>query len=117
LVYDPVTNISDKLFVFNFLIIPSRFEGLGLISLEASLSNVPVIAAFALGLSETLPDDWPLQFHLDNEDELIIIFEKIKNNEYDLDALKKQAYSFVSDKFSHDKMIDAYSKLYLEINE
>ena len=117
LVYDPVTNISDKLFVFNFLIIPSRFEGLGLISLEASLSNVPVIAAFALGLSETLPTDWPLQFHLDNEDELIMIFEKIKNNEYDLDVLKKQAYSFVSDKFSHEKMIDAYSKLYLEINE
>jgi len=117
LVYDPVPNISDKLFIFDFLIMPSRFEGLVLMSLEASLSYVPVIAAIALGLTETLPSDWPLQFHLENEEELIVIFEKIKNKEYDLAILRNKAYSFVSEKFLHSKMIDAYSKLYFEINE
>jgi len=88
-----------------------------LISIEASYSKVPVIAAMASGLSETLPKDWPLLFHLENEIELLAILEKIKNNEYDLKFLKNQAFLFVSQKFSHSGMIDAYSKLYLEMNE
>lgn len=115
-VYEAISNIADKLYAFDFLIMPSRFEGLVLISIEASLSKVPVIAAVAKGLTETLPPDWPLQFQLDNEDELLAIFENIRNNNYDLTQLKKQAYSFASVKFSLDGMIDAYSKLYLEAN-
>lgn len=117
LVYEPVPNISDKLYAFDFLIMPSRFEGLVLVSMEASFSRVPVIAAYAPGLSETLPTNWPFQFQLENEKELMILFEKIKNNEYDLSALKNKAFSYVSEKFSHKKMIDAYSKLYFEIYE
>jgi glycosyltransferase involved in cell wall biosynthesis len=117
IVYESVPNISEKLYAFDFLIMPSRFEGLVLISIEASYSKVPVIAAMASGLSETLPKDWPLLFHLENEIELLAILEKIKNNEYDLKILKNQAFLFVSQKFSHSGMIDAYSKLYLEMNE
>jgi len=117
LVYNAVPNIADKLYAFDFLIVPSRFEGLVLISIEASFSRVPIIASFAPGLSETLPDNWPLQFHLEKAEELLEIFNKIKNHEYNLEALKDQIYSFVTKKFSHDRMIDEYSKLYLEINE
>lgn len=117
LVYDTVPNVADKLYAFDFLIMPSRFEGLVLISIEASFAKVPVIAAVAPGLSETLPVDWPLNFSLEDEEALLHIIEKIKNGEYDLDALKNQAYSYVSEKFSHSTMVDSYSKLYLEINE
>jgi len=84
LVYDAVSNVADKLYAFDFMIMPSRFEGLVLISIESLLSKVPVIAAFAKGLSETLPPDWPLQFQLENEQELMSIFDNIKNNKYDL---------------------------------
>ena len=117
LVYETIPNISEKLYAFDFLIMPSRFEGLVLISIEASFSKVPVIASFAPGLSETLPSDWPLQFQLENEDELITIFKKIKNNEYDLEYLKNEAFLFVTEKFSHSSMIDSYAKLYMEILE
>ncbi len=57
---------------------PSHFEGLPLTSIEASFSGVPVIAAHAPGLDETLPENWPLKFHLENNDELYSIFENIK---------------------------------------
>ena len=117
LVYDTVPNVANKLYAFDFLIMPSRFEGLVLISIEASFAKVPVIAARAPGLSETLPVDWPLNFPLEDEEALLHIIEKIKSGEYDLDALKNQAYSYVSEKFSHRTMVDSYSKLYLEINE
>lgn len=96
---------------------PSRFEGLVLTSIEASLSKIPVIAAIAPGLSETLPIDWPLQFHLENAEEFLLLFERIKNNEFDLESLINQAYFFVSDKFSHQRMINEYSNLYLSLNE
>jgi len=117
LVYDAIPNVAEKLYAFDFLIMPSRFEGLALISIEASYSKVPLIAAFAPGLSETLPKDWPLQFHLENENELLMVFDKISNRMYNLEALKNKVYSFVSGKFSHSGMINAYSKLYSEINE
>jgi glycosyltransferase involved in cell wall biosynthesis len=116
-VYDTVPNVADKLHAFDFLIMPSRFEGLVLISIEASFARVPVIAAFAPGLSETLPTDWPLNFELENEVSLMHIIEKIKNNEFDLVTLKNKAYSYVSNEFSRSAMVDSYSTLYLEINE
>lgn len=116
-VYDTVPSVADKLYAFDFLIMPSRFEGLVLISIEASFARVPVIAAIAPGLSETLPVDWPLNFQLDSEESLLQIFSKIKNREFDLDALKNKAYSYVSKEFSQNAMVDSYSKLYLEINE
>lgn len=115
LVYDAVSNIADKLYEFDFLIMPSRFEGLVLISIEASFSRVPVIAAIANGLSETLPPEWPLQFQLENEEQLFSIFENIKYKKYDLESLKNQVYSFVSENFSLNRMTDLYSKLYAEI--
>ena len=117
LLYDAVPNISEKLFAFDFLIMPSRFEGLSLMSIEASFAKVPVIAALTPGLNETLPPHWALQFNLDDSAELLGIFKKIKNNEYDLAALKNETYAFVSENFSQQKMIDAYSRLYAEITE
>lgn len=84
-------------------------------SIESSFAKVPVIASYAPGLDETLPDDWALRFKLENENELLKIFENIKNNYYDLDELKLKAYNFVLEHFSYDKMIGEYSKLYLDI--
>lgn len=114
-VYDSVPNISDKLYAFDFLIMPSHFEGLPLVSIESSFAKVPVIASYAPGLDETLPENWPLRFRLENEDKLIEIFENIKNRHYNLDELKSMAYEFVSNNFSHEKMIKEYSDFYLDI--
>jgi glycosyltransferase involved in cell wall biosynthesis len=115
LMYEAVANIADKLWGFDFLIMPSRFEGLVLLSIEASYSKVPVIAAFAPGLDETLPSDWPLHFHLESHDELLLLVEKLVSKKYDLDTLKEEAFRFVSDKFSLDRMANMYAKLYLKL--
>lgn len=116
LVYDAVPNISDKLYAFDFIIMPSRFEGFGLISIEASYSKVPVIAAYAPGLTETLPPKWPLQFQLESSKELMTIFTKILNTEYDLDGLKEEAYTFVNKNFSLAQMVKSYSMIYAKCN-
>lgn len=112
LVYETIPNIANKLCVFDFLLMPSRFEGLGLTSIEASLSKVPVIAAIAPGLSETLPQGWPLSFELEDASSLINRIEKIVKNEYDLEDLKNSAFNFVENKFGFNKMISSYNNIY-----
>jgi glycosyltransferase involved in cell wall biosynthesis len=110
--YDSVNNISDKLYVFDFIIMPSRFEGLGLVSIEASLSKVPVIASKAAGLNETLPCNWSLLFDLDSEEELLEIFVKIVNKEFDMEQLKDAAFGFANQKFTVSSMIQDYNIIY-----
>lgn len=110
--YNPVPNISNMFYAFDYIFMPSHFEGLALISIEASLSKVPVIASFAPGLDETLPEDWPLKFHLDHKDKLYSIFKNIKESNYDVELLKEQLYSYATKMFSLHSMISAYSKIY-----
>ena len=117
LVYEAVPDIAAKLYDFDYLFMPSHFEGLALMSIEASFAKIPVIATFASGLKETLPHDWPLMFHKENREELMAVFEKIKNKSYDYEKLKNQAFRFVNEHFSMNKMIDTYAELYRRINE
>lgn len=112
LLYGPVPNVSTMFYAFNYLWMPSHFEGLALISIESSFSGVPVIASYAPGLDETLPENWPLKFHLNKMEELYDIFEKINNNQYDVESLKKIAFDFVVKNFSQKKMIKSYNVLY-----
>lgn len=112
ILYNPISNISSLLYDFDYLFMPSHFEGLPLISIEASLSRVPVIASYAPGLDETLPEDWPLKFHLDNEDELYSIFNNIDKEIYSRNELGENSFRFASDKFSLEKMLAAYTNLY-----
>ncbi|MEA5126985.1 MAG: glycosyltransferase family 4 protein [Proteiniphilum sp.] len=110
--YDPISNVSTMFHAFDYLLMPSHFEGLGLISVEASFSGVPVIASFAPGLDETLPETWPLKFYLNNHDELYVIFGNIVHNRYEKSKLQKMAYDFVSKRFSQNRMIQSYNTLY-----
>lgn len=110
--YPPISNIANKLHVFDFIIMPSRFEGLVLLSIEASLAGVPVIAANAKGLNETLPKNWPLLFDLSSQDELDKLLHSIANNHFNRENLTKEAFQFVHEKFSLNKMIKSYAKIY-----
>lgn len=110
--YDPIPNVSTMIYAFDYLFMPSHFEGLALTSIEASFSGVPVIAAHAPGLDETLPENWPLKFHLENNDELYSIFENIKEKRYNKKELQQLAYNFISERFSLNKMVQSYNALY-----
>jgi glycosyltransferase involved in cell wall biosynthesis len=43
----------------DMLVMPSRFEGLGLVAIEATLAGLPVVSTDAPGLQEALPADYP----------------------------------------------------------
>lgn len=112
--HPPIVGVADYLHAFDCMIMPSRFEGLGLVAIEAALAKIPMIATDAPGLRETLPDDWPLKFDLEDESQLIGHFQRILDGTYDLKALGVRFFEHASKKFSSKGMIDAYTKLYTE---
>jgi glycosyltransferase involved in cell wall biosynthesis len=55
----PVADLPAVLREFDLIVMPSRFEGLGLVAIESTLCGLPVVASDAPGLRETLPADYP----------------------------------------------------------
>ncbi len=55
----PVADLPGLLTEFDLLVMPSRFEGLGLVAVEATLCGLPLVATDAPGLREALPADYP----------------------------------------------------------
>lgn len=112
---DKIYNLSCYIGSFDYVLIPSLFEGLGLISLEASLSKVPVIINNCAGLNETTPYDWPLKVNNNSIDEYETIISNI--TQYDKVRLGNIAYNYVKSKFSVCNMQNQYEKLYNSLYE
>lgn len=108
-----VENIFPKMDLF---ILPSLWEGLGLVLLEAQAVGVPILAADIPSVSEIIKDEETgLLFPVKNSPAIgqkvnyllsyPAIAQKIVNN----------AHNIVSEKFSLRKMVDNYSSLYKQL--
>ena len=109
-IYSKIYGLSEYLGFFDFLFMPSNYEGLGLMSVEASLGHTPTIINACLGLKETLPSDWELSVKNNSVYEFIQLFTNIEN--YSYTYLCNKAYGFASTHFSIEKMQEEYEKLY-----
>lgn len=107
---EKIYNISKYLGSFDYLFIPSKFEGLGLMSIEASFAKTPSIINDCPGLNETLPNDWPLKVANNSFDDYIQIIENLPNR--DKRALGSQAYGYACRHFSLEGMQKEYGKIY-----
>lgn len=110
----PIYSLPSYMSSFDFLFMPSEFEGLGLQSVEASLNGLLVIANRCSGLCDTLPSDWPLFVDGNNVETYVRLFREI------LPTLNRQplltvAYDFVEKRFSLRAMQEAYEKVYRNI--
>lgn len=114
--YESIFGLNRYLSSFDFLFMPSNFEGLPLMSVEASFEKLPSIINNCDGLREVLPDNWVLKVENNNVEDYVKIFNEIEK--YDTNELKRIAYNFVQEKFSLESMQQNYEKIYLEkINE
>ena len=107
----PLFGISTYLGSFDYMLMPSEFEGLGLMSVEASLAGLPVICNDCSGLDETVPADWPLAVHDNSHDGYMKTFRQVLPAA-DHAALSRKARDFVSQRFSIEKMREEYEKIY-----
>ena len=73
----PLFSLSSYLSSFDYMFMPSEFEGLSIVAIEASMSGLPNIINDCPGLGETLPEDWPLKVANNNVDAYLNIFNVI----------------------------------------
>lgn len=111
--YDKIYNLASYIGSFDYMFMPSNFEGLGLLSIEASLCKTPVIINSCEGLVETVPPDWPLKVQNNSTDDFIDIFS---NQLFELDKVKlaNTAYEYAISHFSIKQMQAGYEYLYHE---
>ena len=106
----PIFGLAGYMQSFDYLFMPSEFEGLSMLSMEASLNRLPVIANACPGLADTLPADWSLLAHGNNIDDYRRIFNLLPTA--NRDALTQQAYAFAKERFSVRTMQECYEAWY-----
>ena len=106
----PIFGLAGYMQSFDYLFMPSEFEGLSMLSMEASLNRLPVIANACPGLADTLPTDWSLLAHGNNIDDYRRIFNLLPTA--DRNALTQQAYAFAKERFSVRTMQERYEAWY-----
>ena len=107
----PIFGLAGYMQSFDYLFMPSEFEGLSMLSMEASLNRLPVIANACPGLADTLPTDWALLAHGNNLNDYRHIFNNLLPTA-DHNALTQQAYDFAKDRFSVRTMQERYEARY-----
>ena len=107
----PLFNLPEVIGSFDFLLMPSEFEGLGLLSVEASLGGSLPIVNNCLGLNETIPADWPLLVEGNSIEQYQQIFRN-KLPLIDREKLKSNIHKFASERFNMTSMVDKYEALY-----
>ena len=108
--YSKIYGLPAYLGSFDFLFMPSNYEGLGLMSIEASLAHTPTIINSCPGLKNALPSDWELSVKNNSIQEFVQIFKSIES--YPYDYLCNKAYDFAVRYFSIEKMQHEYEELY-----
>ena len=107
----PIFGLAGYMQSFDYLFMPSEFEGLSMLSMEASLNRLPVIANACPGLADTLPADWALLAHDNSLNDYRRIFNELLPTA-DHNALTQQAYDFAKDRFSVRTMQERYEAWY-----
>ena len=106
----PIFGLAGYMQSFDYLFMPSEFEGLSMLSMEASLNRLPVIANACPGLADTLPADWALLAHNNSLNDYHRIFDLLPTADHD--ALTQRAYDFAKERFSVRTMQERYEARY-----
>lgn len=111
--YDKIYDLASFMGSFDYIYMPSNFEGLALTAIEACVSKTPVIINSCKGLEEIFPLDWPLKVRDNAIDDIVDIFNN-KLPIVDRESLAESAYQYAVNRFSIKQMQQQYEKLYYE---
>ncbi|HAR64403.1 MAG: hypothetical protein DKM50_09620 [Candidatus Margulisiibacteriota bacterium] len=112
IIHDPVNDVHKYFSHFDYIIMPSRFEGLGMVSIESLGAGVPLLASNAEGLVEALPADWPLIVQNESAYDLTAMIRNVIDGLYDREMLAKMGKQFIKSNFDLNKSVKQYEKFY-----
>lgn len=101
--YQP--NASDLIPAFDLLCLPSNYEGLGLVLVEAMLRRVPVVASRAGAMPEVLcQGEYGLLFEPGDLDGLIKSIRSVQAQPATMAGMVERAYTYAQEGFSVETM-------------
>lgn len=108
----PMYGLSGVLSSFDCLFMPSEFEGLSIMSIEASMAGLPVVANDCPGLGDTLPPSWLLKVSGNDDEAFLRLFREVIPRS-DLRSLGAEAKAYAMSRFGIRHMQEEYEKIYL----
>ncbi len=108
----PKANLATVYSQFDLVVMPSRFEGLGLIAIEASLCGLPVVTTDAPGLREALPTDYPWRAQPNDAESLAYSLSSALMQTDRWEQAVHKAQQLALTRFSPKTMGDGYQQLY-----
>lgn len=114
-VVGPIANLEMRLHDFDVVLMPSRFEGLSLLAVEAIMRKIPVVATRAPGLRETFPDDYPWLAEPGNAADFSRVLQLLFQSTPTWADTTDRAQLLALRNFSLPRMTAQYAALYHEI--
>jgi glycosyltransferase involved in cell wall biosynthesis len=111
-VNSPIADLRARLATFHAILMPSRFEGLSLLAVEALCSGVPVLATRATGLDEVLPPGYPGRCPAGDPGAYSEVIRDFLQNRDAWRVHATKARVVARERFSLKTMIAAYDRLY-----
>ena len=110
-------NIIDIIEQFDFVVLPSRWEGFPLTPIETFSQKKTVIATDIPGNNEIVMENNGLLFEKNNFKELsLLIMELLESNTL-LTTLEENAFLSYKEKYSYERFIENYKKIYKSMLE
>jgi glycosyltransferase involved in cell wall biosynthesis len=108
----PIADFASQLGEYDLVIMPSRYEGLGLVAIEAFFAGTPVIATDAEGLREALPPAYPWQAQAGDATSFASLLQSVLTQPESWTNVAEAGRTFARARFTVNAMADAYRSLY-----
>jgi glycosyltransferase involved in cell wall biosynthesis len=102
-------NARDLLSGFDFAVVPSRFEGLGLVAVEIMIAGTPAVFTDCPGLRDVVPGSWPYIAKASDPLDFALTLSRLLK----ADTLPK--YDFDAARYSAEAMTTQYDRLYSQL--
>jgi glycosyltransferase involved in cell wall biosynthesis len=109
-------DVASILRASRVLVLPSRWEGMPNVVLEAMASKIPVVSTRAEGVMELLGDGASQQtVEMGDDEDFVQKLAFLLNNPAEAAEIGKQNRERVVECFSMDRMIQSYQRLYASL--
>jgi len=105
-------DVYDILRASNACLLPSRWEGLPIVLLEAGLLKTPVMASRTYGNREIIGEKNGVLFDNLDSDALAHIIVDVLEEKYELSTMAQNLYDEVQNNYHLDTMLDGLKKIY-----
>lgn len=109
---EPVANLASQLADYDVMLVPSRFEGLCLVAVEALMAGMPVVATRVRGLSEIFAPGYPLLCAAEDVPALARTLADAVENHDRYVAVVAAHRAGIVERFSLARMAQEYRRVY-----